>query len=69
MTRGFVTSFNTRRGTGFVRQATGTERIPFSTRATQGRSFRTGEAVEFSVTGGKAGVVATTVRPLSRSSD
>lgn len=68
MTRGFVTSFNARRGTGFVRLACGTEtdRIPFSIRDAKSRSFSTGEAVEFAVIGGKAGVVATTVRPVEQ---
>lgn len=66
MTRGYVTSFDARRGVGFVRQAHGADRIPFAARDSDHRSFQAGDTVEFAVIGGKAGVRATSVRGLAR---
>ena len=65
MIRGTVHSFNPRRGTGFVRHAAGTDRIPFSARHAREDAYRTGEPVEYTVVGGKAGVMAREVRSLA----
>lgn len=62
MTRGTITQFNTRRGTGFVRHPQATSGIPFSVRHAQDREFAHGDAVEFTVRGGMAGVAAHGVR-------
>ena len=66
MARGYVSSFDSRRGIGFIRQAHGADRIPFTLRDHEGRSVRTGDPVEFAVVGGKAGVRATGVRGVER---
>ncbi len=63
MTQGFVSSFDARRGTGFVQQARESDRIPFTTHRMNGE-LRSGDQVEFAVIGGKAGVIATNVRPV-----
>lgn len=63
--RGTVHSFNTRRGTGFVRHSTGADRIPFSARDSREEAYRVGESVEFTVVGGKAGVIAREVRRIA----
>ena len=65
MTRGYVSSFDARRGTGFIQRAHGADRIPFTARDAEGRSFREGERVEYRVIGGKAGVVAQEVRRIA----
>ncbi|GAB5535120.1 MAG: hypothetical protein Rubg2KO_13690 [Rubricoccaceae bacterium] len=65
MTRGTVYSFNARRGTGFVRHSTGTDRIPFSARDAREEAYRAGESVEFTVVGGKVGVMAREVRRIA----
>ena len=65
MTRGPVQSFNTRRGTGFVRHSTGADRIPFSARDSREEAYRVGEPVEFTVVGGKVGVMAREVRSVA----
>jgi len=62
MTRGTVSSFNSQRGTGFVRHSAGADRIPFSARE---EAYRAGEPVEFTVVGGKAGVMAREVRRIA----
>lgn len=62
MTKGTITHFNPRRGTGFVRLARAASGIPFSVRHAAGRDFAHGDAVEFSVRGGLAGVAAHSVR-------
>lgn len=64
MTQGFVTSFDARRGTGFVQQARESDRIPFT--ANRSASIQSGDQVEFAVVGGKAGVMAKGVRPLQQ---
>jgi cold shock CspA family protein len=63
--RGTVYSFNPRRGTGFVRHSTGADRIPFSARDSREEAYRAGEPVEFTVVGGKAGVIAREVRSVA----
>lgn len=65
MTRGYVTSFDDRRGTGFIQRAHGEDRIPFSTRDAEERHFREGDVVAYKVTGGKAGVIAYQVRRVA----
>lgn len=65
MTRGTVQSFNARRGTGFVRHSTGADRIPFSARDSREEAYRVGEPVEFTVVGGKVGVMAREVRSVA----
>lgn len=62
--RGTVHSFNLRRGTGFVRHSVGADRIPFSARDAREEAYRAGESVEFTVVGGKAGVIAREVRRI-----
>lgn len=63
--RGTVHSFNPRRGTGFVRHSTEADRIPFSARYAREDAYRVGEPVEFTVVGGKAGVMAREVRSVA----
>ena len=65
LTRGTVHSFNLRRGTGFVRHSTGADRIPFSARDAREEAYRAGEPVEFTVVGGKVGVMAREVRRIA----
>ena len=60
MTTGIIHSFNTRRGTGTVRTATGAA-FPFSSRA----RLSAGEAVSFTLVGGLAGVYALGVEPVA----
>ena len=62
MTQGTVTQYNARRGTGFVRPHQAGSGIPFSVRHAQDREFAHGDAVEFTVRGGMAGVAAHNVR-------
>jgi cold shock CspA family protein len=62
MTQGYVTSFDARRGTGFVQQQNGS-RIPFTLRDDESRSLRAGDRVAYTVTGGMAGVKAQLIRP------
>ena len=62
MIRGTITSYNARRGTGFVRHHAGADRIPFSARHSREDAYRAGEPVVFTVVGGKAGVQAREVR-------
>ena len=62
MTKGTITHFNARRGTGFVRHHQAEGAIPFSIRSAQDREFVHGDSVEFTVRGGLAGVVAQGVR-------
>lgn len=62
MTQGTITQFNPRRGTGFVRHHQAQSAIPFSVRHARDREFAHGDAVEFTVRGGLAGVAAHGVR-------
>ncbi len=62
MIKGTITQFNPRRGTGFVRHHQAETGIPFSVRHAQDREFSHGDAVEFRVRGGLAGVAAHGVR-------
>jgi cold shock CspA family protein len=62
MIQGTITRFNARRGVGFVRHARSEHSLPFSTRNAQGEDFDSGDTVEFTVRGGKAGVAAHNVR-------
>ena len=62
MTKGTITHFDPRRGTGFVRHHHAESGIPFSVRHAQDRQFAHGDAVEFTVRGGLAGVAAPGVR-------
>ena len=63
MTQGFVASFDTRRRRGFVQLGRKADLIPFSMRQS-GAALTAGDAVEFAVIGGKAGLMAQNVRPL-----
>ncbi len=62
MTRGIITQFDARRGTGFVRHHRADHNIPFSVRHAQDRTLATGDAVEFTVRGGIVGVAAHNLR-------
>lgn len=62
MIQGTITRFDARRGVGFVRHARSEHSLPFSTRNAQGNDFSGGDAVEFTVRGGKAGIAAHNVR-------
>lgn len=62
MTRGFVSQFDDRRGTGFVQHHHTGSRIPFTIRDARDDAFKPGDAVEYTVVGGKAGVMAQRVR-------
>ncbi|WP_420457123.1 cold-shock protein [Rubrivirga sp.] len=62
MTKGTITHFNARRGTGFVRHHQTDAGIPFSVRNAQDREFAHGDTVEFAVRGGMAGIAAHNVR-------
>ena len=64
MTRGIVAAFNARRGVGYVQHHEGTSRIPFSARDIHGDEPGTGDPVEYTVVGGKAGVAAKHVRRI-----
>ncbi len=66
MTKGTISSYNPRRGTGYVRHDRGIDNIPFSLRHAHHDDFSNGDAVEFTVVGGKAGVAARGVRRLER---
>ena len=66
MLRGRVSSFNSRRGTGYVRRVDAGDAIPFSLRHADGTQFADGDEVHYTVVGGKAGVVARGVRRVSR---
>jgi cold shock CspA family protein len=65
MVRGYVTSFDARRGVGFIQRTVGTDRIPFTARDGEGLRFAEGDTVEYKVTGGKAGVIAYQVRRVA----
>lgn len=62
MTQGTVSHFNARRGTGFVRPAHGEDRFPFIQPPNSAVPLAPGDPVEFTVTGGKAGIAARQVR-------
>ncbi len=62
MTKGIVTTFNPQRGIGYVRHAEGTNLVPFSARDIHGETPGTGDPVEYTVVGGKAGVAAKQIR-------
>ena len=66
MTKGTISSYNPRRGTGYVQHAQSVDRIPFSARHAHDDRFQDGDAVEFSVVGGLAGVAARGVRRIAR---
>ncbi len=65
MTQGFVASFDSRRRRGFVQLGRKADLIPFSVHHSEA-ALTTGDAVEFAVIGGKAGLMAQNVRPLHR---
>ncbi len=65
MTQGFVASFDTRRRRGFVQQGRKADLIPFRAQHADA-VLSAGDAVEFAVIGGKAGLMAQNVRPLRR---
>lgn len=64
MTQGYVTSFDARRGIGFVQRQHGQDRIPFTMRSGESSLLQEGDAVEYRVTGGKTGPKAYRVRRL-----
>lgn len=66
MIKGTISSYNPRRGTGFVRHECGIDTIPFSLRHAADDQFADGDVVEYTVIGGKAGVVARGVRRIGR---
>lgn len=68
MIKGTITSYNARRGVGYVRHTRGNAGIPFSLRHAQDREFADGDSVEFTVRGGKAGVAAHGVRRVDPAS-
>ena len=68
MTKGTITQYDARRGVGYVRHHHGDHGIPFSVRHALDSDFAEGEAVEFTVRGGKAGVAAHRVRHARASS-
>ena len=65
MLKGTVSSYNPRRGTGFVRPAHTETAVPFSTRDAQDGGLRHGDPVEFRIVGGMAGLMARGVRRLA----
>ncbi len=68
MIKGTITQFDARRGTGFVRHHRGDHGIPFSLRHAADHNLAHGDAVEFTVRGGKAGVAAHGVRRVRATS-
>ena len=64
MTKGIVAAFDARRGVGYVQHTEGTNRVPFSVRYVQGDAPAIGDVVNYTVTGGKAGVMAKNVRRI-----
>lgn len=65
MAQGFITSFDVRRGTGFVQQARDADRIPFTVDSSA-EEVHLGDEVKFAVVGGKAGLMAKNVRLVQR---
>ncbi len=63
MTQGFVASFDTRRRRGFVQLGRKADLIPFSAHRSD-VALSAGDAVQFAVIGGKAGLMAQNVRLL-----
>ena len=63
MTQGFVASFDVRRRRGFVQLGRKADPIPFSAHRSD-VPLSAGDAVQFAVIGGKAGLMAHNVRPL-----
>lgn len=64
MTRGIVAAFDARRGVGYVQHHEGRNLIPFAARDIHGDELGTGDPVEYTVVGGKAGVAAKRVRRI-----
>lgn len=65
MTRGYVTSYDERRGIGFVQQFQGANRIPFCAPDADRAAIREGDPVEYRVIGGKVGVRAHLIRRVA----
>ncbi len=57
-----MTTFDARRGVGYVRHTEGSTLVPFSARDIHGETPGLGDPVEYTVVGGKAGVAAKQVR-------
>lgn len=66
MVKGTISSYNPRRGTGYVRHDRGIDAIPFSVRHAADRQFASGDTVEYTVVGGLTGVAARGVRVIAR---
>ena len=66
MLKGTVSSYNPRRGTGYVRHDRGSTSFPFSLRSAHDDQFTDGDTVEFTVVGGLTGVAARGVRRVER---
>ncbi len=67
MTHGTVNDYNPRRGTGFVRPAHGADLFPFSHRPAPTVPLQSGDPVQFTVVGGRIGIVARDVRRVRAS--
>lgn len=64
MTKGIVAAFDARRGIGYVQHTQGRNLVPFTARNVHGDVPAQGDAVEYTVVGGKAGVAAKQVRRI-----
>lgn len=62
MIQGTVHTYDPRRGTGYVSPAHRDDRFPFLTRPDEAGPLSAGDTVEFSVSGGRAGLLARDVR-------
>lgn len=61
MAKGIVSTFDAKRGVGFVLQSEG-DRLPFTSRDLVDRHLSAGDSVEYLVIGGKIGIRATAIR-------
>ena len=62
MIQGTIQTYDPRRGTGFLSPAQREDRFPFVVRPDQAGPLSAGDTVEFSVGGGRAGLLARDVR-------
>lgn len=62
MTQGTIQTYDPRRGAGYVTPAHRDDRFPFLLRPEEAGPLSAGDTVEFSLSGGRAGLLARDVR-------
>lgn len=62
VTKGIVAAFDAQRGVGYVQHLEGSNLVPFAARNINGDAPNTGDVVNYTVIGGKAGVTAKNIR-------